>query len=84
MAEKLVYREEGFFGSFDYSVFLQTFTLTKLNTKQRRDKTYPCSFKNNQDQKTVGEVKHLADNYRLNQWTRVRAQPFGFKTLTHC
>lgn len=43
MAEKLVYREEGFFGSFDYSVFLQTFTLTKLNTKQRRDKTHPRS-----------------------------------------
>lgn len=44
MAKKLVYREEGFFGSFDYSVFLQTFTLMKLDKKQRRDKTHPFHF----------------------------------------
>lgn len=44
MAEKLLYREEGFFGSFDYSDFLWTLLLMELYTKQRWDKTYPRSF----------------------------------------
>lgn len=78
MAEKLVYREEGFFGSFDYSVFLHTFTLTELNTKQRRDKTnLRSSSKTTEIRKTGGEVKRFADNYRINQWRREKLNRKG-------